>query len=105
MIWLIWSNGEEYGCCKSWDESWKAITALQRNGYEVWEFDMTDFRKVDFEQFGTLDLEELERMAILKAFNSKDWSQINAASLLGVSPRSINYKIKNHENCKYKDSQ
>ena len=91
MIWIVWSNENGYGCCKSWDGAWKAITALRRNGYEVCEIDMTDFN-----QFHTLNLKALERVAILKALDLKRWSQKKASVLLGITPRSLNYKISNH---------
>ncbi|MFZ5516338.1 MAG: sigma-54 interaction domain-containing protein [Candidatus Zhuqueibacterota bacterium] len=46
--------------------------------------------------FNTLKLEELEREAILQALEISHWVQKEAAKLLGVSPRSLNYKVKFH---------
>jgi len=41
----------------------------------------------------TLNLEEIERHAILTALNRTNWVQKEAARLLGISPRALNYKI------------
>jgi len=46
--------------------------------------------------FNTLKLEELEREAILQALEISRWIQKDAAKLLGISPRSLNYKVKYH---------
>jgi len=93
MVWLVWSNGTEYGCCKSWDESYKAISALIENGFEVWEIDLSD---LDTGKFPNLNLNQLEKWAILKALDLRDWSQTEAADLLGISARVINHKIVKH---------
>ncbi|MBN2000508.1 sigma-54-dependent Fis family transcriptional regulator [candidate division KSB1 bacterium] len=44
----------------------------------------------------TLNLQELERKAILTALNRTEWVQKEAAELLGISPRALNYKISQH---------
>ncbi len=41
----------------------------------------------------TLNLEEIEKRAILTALSRSDWVQKEAAALLGISPRALNYKI------------
>lgn len=41
-----------------------------------------------------LNLEEMERNAVLRALEMTGWVQKEAAKLLGISPRAINYKIK-----------
>ncbi len=41
----------------------------------------------------TLDLEELERWAIRTALEKTDWVQSRAAELLGITPRSLSYKL------------
>ena len=46
--------------------------------------------------FNTLNLEELERESIYQALEVSKWIQKDAAKLLGISPRSLNYKIKFH---------
>ena len=43
-----------------------------------------------------LKLDSLEREAIMKALDSSHWIQKDAAKLLGVSARALNYKIKYH---------
>lgn len=47
--------------------------------------------------FNTLKLEELERDSIFQALEVSKWIQKDAAELLGISPRSLNYKIKFHQ--------
>ncbi|MDW7680313.1 MAG: helix-turn-helix domain-containing protein, partial [bacterium] len=47
--------------------------------------------------FNTLKLEELERESIYQALEVSKWVQKDAAKLLGISPRSLNYKIKFHK--------
>ncbi|MGD8564343.1 MAG: sigma-54 dependent transcriptional regulator [Desulfarculaceae bacterium] len=41
----------------------------------------------------TLDLAELERRAIETALRQNDWVQSKAASLLGITPRALSYKL------------
>jgi transcriptional regulator with GAF, ATPase, and Fis domain len=45
----------------------------------------------------TLNLEELERTAITIALQRSKWVQKDAAALLGISPRALNYKIAQHK--------
>jgi len=45
---------------------------------------------------GTYSLEELEKQAIIKALRHCNWVQKNAARLLQISSRVLNYKIKKH---------
>ncbi len=47
--------------------------------------------------FNTLKLEDLERDSIYQALEVSKWIQKDAAKLLGISPRSLNYKIKYHK--------
>ena len=39
-------------------------------------------------------LEEIERQALIEALKMSNWVQKDAAELLGISPRVMNYKIK-----------
>ncbi len=39
-------------------------------------------------------LEEIERQAVIEALRMSNWVQKDAAELLGISPRVMNYKIK-----------
>src|SRR5687767_3248955 len=39
-------------------------------------------------------LEEIERMALVEALKMSNWVQKDAAELLSISPRVMNYKIK-----------
>jgi DNA-binding NtrC family response regulator len=41
-------------------------------------------------------LNDIERTTILQVLKETNWVQKDAARLLGVSPRVLNYKIKNH---------
>jgi len=44
----------------------------------------------------TLNLEAIEKEAILRALEMRNWVQKDAAQLLGISPRALNYKINYH---------
>ncbi len=46
--------------------------------------------------FRTLNLQELEKEAIIAALRRTKWVQKEAAELLGISPRALNYKISQH---------
>ena len=41
-----------------------------------------------------IPLEEIERLAIVEALKMSNWVQKDAAELLAISPRVMNYKIK-----------
>jgi transcriptional regulator with GAF, ATPase, and Fis domain len=58
-----------------------------------------DRRKTEFETpvTNTLDLMEVEKATIVKALEITKWVQKDAAKLLNVSPRALNYKIKYHQ--------
>ena len=45
---------------------------------------------------GTRPLDAVEKQAILDALAQTNWIQKDAAGLLGISPRVLNYKIKSH---------
>lgn len=47
--------------------------------------------------FNTLDLETIEKETILQALQESKWIQKEAASLLGISPRALNYKINQYD--------
>ena len=44
-----------------------------------------------------VSLEDIEKQVILQALNRSNWIQKNAACLLKLSPRSLNYKISKHD--------
>jgi transcriptional regulator with GAF, ATPase, and Fis domain len=46
--------------------------------------------------FNTLNLETIERETILRALQMTNWVQKEAANMLGISPRALNYKIQQH---------
>jgi DNA-binding NtrC family response regulator len=46
---------------------------------------------------GGIKLMEVERLLIIQALERTGWIQKNAAKLLGISPRVINYKIRKHK--------
>jgi transcriptional regulator with GAF, ATPase, and Fis domain len=41
-------------------------------------------------------LDDIEKRSILQALAETNWVQKDAAQILGVSPRVLNYKIKSH---------
>ncbi|NIR48951.1 sigma-54-dependent Fis family transcriptional regulator, partial [candidate division KSB1 bacterium] len=47
--------------------------------------------------FDTLDLETIEKETILRALQVSEWIQKDAANLLGISPRALNYKINQYD--------
>ena len=51
----------------------------------------------DLISFETLNLEIIEKQTILKALQVSNWIQKEAANLLGISPRALNYKINQHD--------
>jgi len=51
----------------------------------------------DLVGFDTLNLEEIEKGAIMKALQMSNWIQKDAARLLGISARALNYKINQHD--------
>ncbi|MDZ7724811.1 MAG: sigma-54 dependent transcriptional regulator [candidate division KSB1 bacterium] len=51
----------------------------------------------DGTNFKTLNLQELERQAIVTALMRAKWVQRDAAKLLGISPRVLNYKVSQHD--------
>ncbi len=46
--------------------------------------------------FKSLNLEEIEKEAIIVALQRTRWVQKEAAAMLGISPRALNYKISQH---------
>jgi DNA-binding NtrC family response regulator len=46
---------------------------------------------------GALSLDESEKLAIIRALEKSNWVQKDAAPLLGVSRRALNYKIQKYE--------
>jgi transcriptional regulator with GAF, ATPase, and Fis domain len=44
-----------------------------------------------------MDLEELEKLAILEALRINNWVQKDAAKFLGISSRVMNYKVSKYE--------
>jgi transcriptional regulator with GAF, ATPase, and Fis domain len=44
-----------------------------------------------------IDLEELEKQAILEALRIHNWVQKDAAKFLGISSRVMNYKVAKYE--------
>lgn len=47
--------------------------------------------------FDSLNLENIEKSTILRALELSKWIQKDAANLLGISPRALNYKINQHQ--------
>jgi len=47
--------------------------------------------------FTTLELNLIEKEAIMKALQMTNWVQKDAALMLGISPRALNYKINQHD--------
>ncbi len=58
-------------------------------GNEIWYW-------TDCDENNSLNLEHVERRCILKALVMTDWIQKEAAKLLGITKRVLNYKIVHH---------
>lgn len=59
--------------------------------------DRRKHRGSDLISFDTLNLETIEKETILRALRTTNWIQKDASSLLGISPRALNYKINQYE--------
>jgi len=93
MIWIVWSNQKEFGCFEKYEGCENAILSLIENGFEVWGLDMTGFRKEPEISLSTLNLQALEKSAILEALELEKYSQSRAAIHCGVSPRALHSRI------------
>lgn len=90
---------------KNWDASYlycKLVDIFGPPAMSNWEclfekqtIKIKDLSKIEVIKniLPTLNLAELERIAILAALDKNGWQQKNAARELGISPRSINYRI------------
>jgi len=54
-------------------------------------------RERDVISFDSFNLETIEKETILRALEVSNWIQKDAANLLGISPRALNYKINQHD--------
>jgi len=72
---------------------------LAMSGKDYFAAGGTDRRKSDRDliSFSTLNLEIIEKESILKALHMSSWVQKDAAQLLGISPRALNYKINQYD--------
>lgn len=68
-------------------------------GQQIWDYDIIFGNEVIEEQeaeikvVNTLNLIDMEKQAILHALKLSDYVQKDAAAILGISARSLNYKI------------
>ena len=46
---------------------------------------------------GGIELDQLEKMAIIEALRINNWIQKDAASFLGISSRVMNYKVAKYD--------
>ena len=53
--------------------------------------------ELDGHAINGIDLEELEKLAILEALRINNWVQKDAAAFLGISSRVMNYKVAKYE--------
>lgn len=51
---------------------------------------------VHLKRLKSLDLEQIERSVVIEALARREWRQNEAAVLLGISPRALNYKISHY---------
>jgi len=80
------------------ENEWISPDDIVMSGKDYFAAGGRDRRKTEVEtpQLGTLDLMEVEKRTILKALEISKWVQKDAAKLLNISARALNYKIKYH---------
>lgn len=61
-----------------------------------WEKFFIKGERMTIKARGDLNLERVERETIIEALERSDWVQKEAAKLLGISARTLNYKIVHH---------
>ena len=71
-------------------------------GQQVWDYDIifgyeveTEEPSEDIKIVNTLNLIDIEKQTVLNALKLTDYIQKDAAAILGISARSLNYKISN----------
>ena len=77
--------------------------ALLRNLFDILEEPVEDLSLVSLPQAG-VSLKAIERAAILTALERTVWVQQDAAKLLRISPRVLNYKMQQHGIKRRKDT-
>ena len=70
--------------------------------YDILGVEWEKFFKIEGERMPlktrtNLNLDEIERDAIIEALERSEWVQKEAAKLLGITSRSLNYKILHHK--------
>ncbi|MDZ7376320.1 MAG: helix-turn-helix domain-containing protein [candidate division KSB1 bacterium] len=95
----------EYAC-----EYWHLVEIFGKQFFN-WEKLFIDYsnsqkknNRTTYIELFSLNLRELERAAIIQALEKANWKQKDAAKLLGVSPRVLNYRIYQYgiKNCKWR---
>jgi DNA-binding NtrC family response regulator len=74
------------------DEGWVAVGDLQIGEQSSSASSNDRVTAVKIPPTG-IPLEEIERQAVVEALRMSNWVQKDAAELLGISPRVMNYKI------------
>ena len=72
----------------------QTLPTLDAHGHLAAAHSLDDLEHSGFVLSMTLSLEEAERELILQALERCGWVQKEAARLLGISSRALNYKIK-----------
>jgi transcriptional regulator with GAF, ATPase, and Fis domain len=94
----IFSLRQFYQDCKN--EEITFHTLVEYFGVQVWDYDILfgnetedDFIPEEIKVISSLNLIHIEKQAIFQALKSASYVQKDAAALLGISQRSLNYKI------------
>lgn len=95
----IFSLRKFYHDCKGEDITFHLL--VEYFGVQVWDYDIKFGNEIEEEEpelnirvIETLDLEELEKRATLRALDLAKFVQRDAAKMLGISQRGINYRVK-----------
>ena len=101
---LIWVK--QFYSSKPYFGFWKLEEIF---GEKIWNWDvlfewnsdngklLTRVESNNIRNYKSLKLNKIEKKVILEALKRTKWVQKDAAKLLGVSGRALNYKIKHHE--------
>jgi len=90
--WFVWINKGKWGAFRASREGVLIDQILRSQGVNVCRIKMNGFEP-PLEYKDTLNLEALEKKAIIQALEDVGGCQKEAASILGLTPRALHYKI------------
>ena len=95
----IFSLRKFYHDCKGEDISFHLL--VEYFGVQVWDYDILFGNEIeeevieeDITVIGALNIDHLAKQTILRALEEAKYVQKDAAKKLGISPRRLNYRVK-----------